>query len=161
MTISQLKWNRVNQQPSRNLTHLHLLVAGWESGGLPTPHLMQLLDAVWEKEAEMMKANGHTGLPPPMVVHCGSGTARSGQFTALAIATEAVRRGWPFSVKDIICAMQAQRYGVLREPTQVMALCYAIIEYAQRHNHLEKTQPGTFANVVQLMKEALGGGGGE
>lgn len=178
MTVTKLKWNRINQQPPRNLVHLHLHVAGWEPNGLPTPQLLEFLDALWEREPEMMKANGHSGLPPPIIVHCGSGTARSGQFTALAIATEAARRGWPFSIKDIICTLQGQRYGklflkliptsvllyavlsfpgVLREPTQVMALCYAIIEYAKQHKILPDEVEG-LKKVMHLMRDRLSDG---
>lgn len=108
--ITHLEWKHGQEKP-RYLVHLHLQAEGWETGGMPTRQLMVFLDRVWEAEAEMMKANKNPGLPTPMIVHCASGTARSGQFTALAIATEAIRRVWPFSVKEILCSLQAQRYG--------------------------------------------------
>lgn len=117
----------------RRLVHLHYQTSPEE--GLPKDTILDFVDTAWEHHKIIESAGKKPG---PILVHCTSGTKRSGTFVALMMMIRILVATNCLDVFGISCRVREDRYGTLRSGQHYGFLYLALIDYAHRHKLLDR-----------------------
>ncbi|XP_053385844.1 receptor-type tyrosine-protein phosphatase kappa-like [Mercenaria mercenaria] len=135
--IRELKLSRIGSPPAKELTVRHYQLKGWKRQDIVPKKTSSFLNTV--VDVEKVRKGSHS--EQPIVIHCLTGSERSGLFCVVSVLLEKMTIENELSVLNTICQVRSRRRSAIQDIEQ-LRFCYSCIEEL-----LEMPDTNTYYNI--------------
>ncbi|XP_053386122.1 receptor-type tyrosine-protein phosphatase kappa-like [Mercenaria mercenaria] len=139
-TIRELKISQIGSPPAKDFSVRHYQFKGWKSSDIVPKKISSFLNTVIDVE----KARKGSHSQQPIVVHCLTGSDRSGLFCVVSVLLEKMAIEDELSVLNTICQVRSRRRSAIQAIEQLQ-FCYNCIQ-----EMFEMPDTNTYCNISNI-----------